>query len=110
MEPVRIRLYGLFPTTRRSYVLQLVLAAVLCAGLLIFRLVMPPFPVPEELARKEPSHVLIMGFWSNMPWIVLGLASLQAVEALFVLRRFAREEALQQAGPAASQLPNPNPG
>jgi len=109
MEPVRIKLYGLFPTTRRSYVLQLIVAAVLCAGLLIFRFVMPPFPVPEELARKEPSHLLIMGFWSKIPWVVLGLAVLQTAEALFVFRRFAREEAVRQARPADLQLPTPNP-
>jgi hypothetical protein len=110
MDPVRIKLYGLFPTTRRGYVRQLVVAGVLCLGLLTFRLSLPPSAVHEDLLRNQPALVLIVRFWTYIPWVVLGLFALIALEAFFVFRKFARAEALQNAAAAPSGPSNPNPG
>jgi hypothetical protein len=110
MEPVRIKLYGLFSTTRRGYVRQLLVAGLLCLALLSFRLSLPPLPAHEELLRNQPSFRIILGFWTHLHWIVLGLMALLAVEALVVFRRFAREEARRQAAAPVSQPSTPNPG
>ncbi len=103
MEPVRIKLYGLVWMTKRSYVTQLVAAGLLLAGLLFIWVALPPLPSPappsprgdgEELPASAKWGWLLL---SNIPWVVLLLAALFALEAFIVLRRFAREEEKQRA-------------
>jgi hypothetical protein len=101
VDPPRIKLYGLFPLTRRRYVAQVVAALVLAAGLLVgwwfFR----------ESVRQQfegaalPSVELFLACWNALPVIVLVLVALQALEAFFVLRLFRRREADRAAEPPA---------
>jgi hypothetical protein len=99
--PVRIRLYGRFSVTRRVYLAQLTVSAVLLGFLLVLWSRRPRpepglGPVPGMLGR-------LLGLLNAIPWIVAGLVLLLTLEAVWVLRRFAREEARQRA--ALSEKP-----
>lgn len=94
MDPVRIRLYGLVSVTKRGYLIQLVVAAVVLAGLLLLRILAPPLP---DAAGTPSGLEFLAGFLRNLHWIVLALAALFALEAYIVLRRFGREEAKRRA-------------
>lgn len=102
MEPPRIKLYGLFPLTRRRYVAQVIAALVLAAGLLagwwFFR-----EPVRQQFEGAAlPSVQLFLACWNALPAVVLVLVVLQAVEAFVVLRLFRRREAEHAAQPPAA--------
>jgi hypothetical protein len=94
MEPVRVRLYGLFPVTKRGYLMQ-VAAVVLMLGLLVaVRLSLAP-DLAELLGKPDLPVQLRVGLalLLNMHWIALGLAVWLGVEAYVVLKAFARKEA-----------------
>jgi hypothetical protein len=122
VKPVRVKVYGLFPMTRRTYVVfQVVglcvvtglmaigLAAMIPARQLFPRFSLPPAPIPADWWLLQ---ALLSLFW-------LGLLTLlvEVVETLVVLKKFARAEALARAGqgsadtaPApAPSVPNPQP-
>jgi hypothetical protein len=91
--PIRIRLYGFMTVTRRGYITQLVLAAVMLAGLIVMwvyfrRDIDPSF---------SPAVARIRVIFDYLPWVVLVIAVLYVIEATVVLRRFAREEARRRA-------------
>ncbi len=100
--PIRIKLYGLVSVTKRGYVAQLVIVVVLLAVLLGVWLRLPPAAERQEL---PPDVGRLMALLSYLPWVVVGIAVLVALEAFFVLRRFAREEAKRRAAPP----PTPEP-
>jgi hypothetical protein len=95
VEPLRVKVYGLFSITRRRYVAQLVVASVLIAVLLavwvVRRLTL------HEQALKVPALAPLVNLFDLLPWIALGLGALQAIEAWFVLRAFARKQAARAA-------------
>jgi hypothetical protein len=96
-EPVRIKLYGLVSVTKRGYLTQLVMTGLLLIVWLIWWSYLPPLPPRKE---AQPAHVELMRFVvGNVPWIVLVLGLLLALEASIILRRFAREEALRRSRP-----------
>jgi hypothetical protein len=90
--PTRIKLYGLISVTRRGYITQLVLAGILLAALLgmwlYLRAKISPAVSPEVARIRE--------VFDYIPWVALGIAVLYAIEAVIVLRRFAREEAARR--------------
>jgi hypothetical protein len=90
--------------TRRGYLIQLGVAAVLFCILLLIRIMIPPLPEPQD---GPPGFGPVVVLLHNLHWIVLGLIILFGIEASIVLRRFAREEARQkqQAAAAAEQPP-----
>jgi hypothetical protein len=92
MEPVRIKLYGLFSMTRRGYLIQLAAAGVLLAVLASFQFVLPPMPAPPEGKEYQPGIGLVVALVNHSLWIALLLACLFGIEAFVVLRRFARLE------------------
>jgi hypothetical protein len=107
MEPVRIRLYGLFSVTRRSYLIQLGIAVVLLCLLASVQFLVPKLP-PPPAGKEEPAQLArIVWLLNNTFWIALGLGLLFALEAFVVLRRFAREEALQREREFQSALAGP---
>jgi hypothetical protein len=94
--PIRIKLYGIFPITKRGYIAQLVVMAVLLVLLLI---AWGRIPRTDDILHRLPAeYQLIVAFLRWIPWMVLGFALLITTEAFFVLRRFAREEASRRAG------------
>jgi len=96
MEPARIKLYGLVSMTRRAYLVQLVIAAALLVVLFALWAYLPP---PHPASPEHPLPFLAeAAVWlvRRLPWFLLGLAGLYVIEAVIVLRRFARQEALQK--------------
>jgi hypothetical protein len=105
--PVRLKLYGLVTVTRRGYLAQLAVAAVLLIGLLVVWVGSPRDRQPKAPTRTE---AVVWGLLDSLPWIVLALGVLFALEAFVVLRRFARAEAAQRARAAEPQPGTPTPG
>src|SRR5437868_6366072 len=101
MEPVRIKLYGLMPVTKRGYLIQLTLAACLLVGLLLVWTYLPARPA-EQKGTLPPRSAWIWAVLDKLPWLVAGIAALYGIEAVIVLRRFALKEAAQRAGQSAS--------
>jgi len=62
----------------------------------------PQLPVDPK-GEVPDSVALVRSVLAVMPWIVLALAVMLGAEAYFVLRRFAREEALRRARQPESQ-------
>ena len=105
--PVRVKLYGFYSTTKRRYVAQVVFAAVLIA-LLLAGWTYYRISLRERLQGIDVRAAdQIVAVWDLVPWVVLGIAALQAIEAYFVLRAFARKqaEAAVAAPPPAPQPP-----
>ncbi len=116
MEPVRIKLYGLFWMTKRRYLFQAVFGAALAVLLLVgwyltwpgphglgVRLKQPPPGVPESALRT----VVVVLIADRVPWILLAALAYQAAEVYLVLRLFARRAA---APPAPKAGGSPKPG
>jgi hypothetical protein len=103
MGPVRVKLYGLVWMTRRRYVSMLVFAVALMVLLLgVWWSSWPGVRAALEMAPESRMRRVI-AFWDMLPWMIGALGLLLAIEAIVVLRLFARREAEQ------SQLP-PTPG
>jgi hypothetical protein len=118
VEPVRVKLYGLLPMTKRRYLSQAVIAAVGAVVVLVGWYVAWP-GLRVRLTRPElpPSEVrtTIVAVMDCVPWIVLTGLAYQAAEAAVVLRLFARKEApapvkaAPAEGGAKPPLPPPPP-
>ena len=100
MTPPRVKLYGLIPITRRRYIIQLVVALVLAAGLLLGWLLYWPKVRATLEASRSPAFDGVIRFWNVAPFLVLGIVALQLIEAWIVLRMFRRMEA-EQVKPSA---------
>jgi cyanate permease len=96
VEPVRIKLYGLFPHTRQRYVVQLVIAFALMTILLVGWWLLRPSFHEHTQGHSYPGIERLKAFFNAIPWIVLVIAGLQSLEAFIVLRLFRRMEAEQQ--------------
>src|SRR5271155_496556 len=100
MEPVRIKLYGLFTMTKQRYLNQWAIAVLLLAVALFVWTLRPHLdllPKPNRLAGKPgvpafefeaqrprnpelPPHVTqLLRFIDLIPWVVAGLGALLAV-------------------------------
>ena len=104
MAPVRIRLYGLFPRTKRQYVVQQVFAVVLMIPLLAIWFYWHT-QVELDLAGKPLPRYLANLVWifDLIPWAVAILLTAVALETVVVLKTFDRKEAAQQASEAAAE-------
>ena len=93
MTPVRVKLYCLIPITRRRYLIQLVVALVLSAALLIaWWLYWPGVRASLESSRSDVLD-RVVSFWNVAPWVIAGIVVVQLIEAWVVLRRFRRKVA-----------------
>ena len=85
-EPVRVKLYGFYSITKRKYVAQVVVAAVMIAFLFVAWLIFHQSLRDRLLALSVPVLDTVVKVWDTVPWIVLTLAVLQVIEAYFVFR------------------------
>lgn len=95
--PVRIKMYGLFSMTKRTYLIWVGIGAAGLFGLLI-AWVVSVTRVPEtplEKIGQTPLHPWYL--WRAYgPWIIAAGLLLGMAEAYVVLRRFRRAEAERQ--------------
>lgn len=109
MEPVRIKLYGLIRVTRRAYLFQLGLTALLLAVLFVtwYLLLVNVRLEPADRLPRAVQFVFVV--LNLLPYVVPILAGLFAIEAVLVLRQFARAEAARKdfltAAPPRAQAP-----
>jgi hypothetical protein len=109
MPPVRVKYYGLLPVTRRQYLTLQAALVVLCLILLTIWLALPMPDAFRQAPRTDVKARLIKVFWENFLWIVLIALSLEAIETLIMLQKFARKEAKQLAGsPGTDTTAGPN--
>ncbi|MCI0455808.1 MAG: hypothetical protein L0Z62_02350 [Gemmataceae bacterium] len=92
--PVRVKVYGLWSVTRRGYLTLLVLGLLLLLGLLAFWLLVP---LPAVAAAAPAGGGVLVWVLANLPWLILAAVLLEGMEAVYILRRFRREEALRRA-------------
>ncbi len=101
MEPVRVTIYGLFPRTRKRYVIDSLIGLGTLAAM--FSAWFPLWPILRDKIeigrlRLEPS---VLPVWMQvtvvvlevLPWILLATALFKCLEMYLVLRCFARKEA-----------------
>jgi len=97
VEPVRVKVYGLFSLTRRRYLAQAAAGAV-CAFLMLaawwlgwpwLRARLAPLPV-------TPTVRLILAVLERAPWLLLAALLCKGAEMVIVLRRFSRKEKVRQ--------------
>jgi hypothetical protein len=101
VEPIRVKVYGLFSQTRRRYILQSIFGLGYGVALLILWWKLWP-GLRETLTRRPdvqlPTHMIVtVAVLNEVPWILLIVAVIKAFEMWIVLRRFAQKEAEQLA-------------
>lgn len=99
MTPVRVKLYGLIPITRKRYLIQVGFALFLAAVLLVAWFLYWPTVRNSLRAANSPTLDRIVVFWNLAPVVVGSIVVLQAIEAWIVLRLFARKSAAAIAAP-----------
>jgi hypothetical protein len=103
VEPVRVKVYGLFSRTRRRYAIEAIVGAVF--GLLLFLAWWLGWPtLRQRLTAVDLPPLLqwIVRILDRAPWILLAAALCKGMEVLFVLRSFARKEASHRIQKTAS--------
>lgn len=99
MPPIKVKVYGLLPLSKKSYLtVQVVgLVVLLALAFVLF------FCVRRPVIDFEPSWMVRQAIWllEVLPWLVLGGLAYEGIETWFVLKKFAREEAKQRTLEAA---------
>jgi hypothetical protein len=105
VEPVRVKVYGLFWQTRRRYVLQSIFGLGYGVALWILWLYLWP-GMRQQLTRWDielPTYMIVtVAVLNELPWILLAAAVIKLFEMWIVLRRFTQKEAEQLAKTPAS--------
>lgn len=110
MEPVRIKLYGLFSMTRRRYVTQLIVAVFVVVLYISFWWLVWPGMRAQLEGIPDPAAARVVAVFDAIPYILLGVGLLQAIEAVFVLRMFRARDAQQQPQAPPAQDASPPAG
>jgi xylose isomerase len=106
MGPVRVKVYGLFPRTRRRYVTEAFVGGLLLlAALVAWWLGWPELEARLKRLPQVRGVVATEAVLANVPWMVLAAAVLKSIELIVVLRRFTRKEALQNVRGPQPQPP-----
>jgi hypothetical protein len=99
VEPIRVKVYGLFRWTRQRYIVQSVLDFVSGAAVLLFWLFVWP-GMKQNVTRFDPPppHLLVaVAILDQVPWILLAATAVKVFEMWIVFRRFAEKEAERRA-------------
>ena len=107
MAPTRVRVYGLFPRTKRQYVAQQVFAFLLMIPLVViwgFWVHWNTQITPEARAKALPVYLHgLLWILDQIPWAVGILLTALVVETIVVLKIFARKEVVQQGSEAVEK-------
>ena len=89
MKPGEIKLYGLFPITKKRYILSMLFSFVVVGLSVAWARAKLGLPFPWE---DEPLPKALGDIWvaRNFYWLVLGGLVLGLVDSIFVFRRFAK--------------------
>ncbi len=98
MDPVRVKVYGLFSLTRKTYLAQAATGGVfLVATLIAWWVIWPDLSLRYQKLHPQGILRLIVDTLNRVPMILLVVSGLKIIEIYFVLRTFARKEAALQA-------------
>jgi hypothetical protein len=108
MEPVRVKLYGLFSVTKARYLTQQAFAVAVTLLMLVAWVAIPRLPpatlrdpsvdiardpaIQEQFRQIEKIHRVV----ESIPLIVAALLGAIVLESAIVLRLFARKEAVEK--------------
>jgi len=108
VDPVRVKVYGLFSLTRSRYVRQASAGfAALVLVLFVWWLGWPVLAKRFTGVKNLPGWMLVtVAILKHVPWLLLGVSVWKAVEMWFVLRAFARKEKSAAAPGEATSLPS----
>jgi hypothetical protein len=97
VEPVRVKVYGLFSRTRRRYLIEATIGAVFGSALFVAWW-LGWSSLRQHLTAHDlpPALRFIVVVLDRAPWILLGAALIKGMEVFLVLRSFARREALNR--------------
>ena len=106
VDPVRVKVYGLFPLTRRRYLFQAACGGVCFVALFVAWWLYGP-ELSERLGKMKQTTwvVLVHHVLVAAPWVLLGVAAIKFVEMYFVLRRFAVKETQPTEGEGGVSTP-----
>lgn len=108
MDPVRIKFYG----TRRRYLFLQGIGLLFLIVMMAVWVRVSSMDLPLPGSEISPAVPLFVWLLNQIPWIVIALLLLGGIEAFFVLRQFARKEALQrlqQASGSSSETGSTTP-
>ena len=97
VEPVRVKVYGLFPRTRRRYLIETAMGGIF--ALILFAGWWFGWPqLRQRLVHLDlpPLMRVIVAVLDQAPWLLLAAILWKGMEVFLVLRAFARREAQKQ--------------
>ena len=104
MKPIRVKLYGMFPFTKKLYLICQAIGFGVCSLLLLAALTLD---LPQLLFPSGKIIPAARWLLENLAWLVVAVMVLELGETFFTWRKFAQKEALTRAAPAADQPPAP---
>ena len=100
MQKVRVKVYGLFSLTKRTYLVMQGVGLGLVVFLFTLGLCLPhPKPAPGQ--PLPPVAVVVVRLLDGLPWLALLFLLAGAAETWIVLKKFARKEVEQLAALAS---------
>jgi hypothetical protein len=114
VKPVRVKVYGLLPMTKPTYVVIQVIGLCVVTGLMAVG-VAAMIPAGQWFPRFGPPPAHAPADWSllqlliSLFWLGLLTLLLEGIETLVVLKKFARAEALARAGQGSADTAPASP-